>query len=105
MLDLSNILKIIIFDIIISILIVCFLNYNSSSSSSDIYRICGISVRDVIGTLISSVILSYFIDMQLIYIIIIQFLLAPIIHYIFNVNTMFNYYIGICDKPISSIEN
>jgi len=51
------------------------------------YRICDTPLIDYIGTIIISMILSYYLNVSLVIVTIILFLISIILHYLFEIDT------------------
>jgi len=57
-------------------------------------RIFGLSINDIIGTILIAIITSYFYKISLLYSFIGWFVLGEVLHYAFGTNTAFLQYIG-----------
>jgi hypothetical protein len=57
-------------------------------------RIFGLSINDIIGTILIAIITSYFYKISLLYSFIGWFALGEVLHYAFGTNTAFLQYIG-----------
>jgi len=92
----------IILNIISSFIINYCHYYEESYKCSNYYplRIFGFSARDLFITITVGSILGEIIQKNKIKGILTLFIFAPIIHYIYNVDTMINYYLGLSNRPI-----
>jgi len=88
-----------------ALLCICMLIVNTEYHTTPVFchggawRLMGLSVRDLLTTIVGGSLLGYCIESNPIKGIIILFISAIIIHIVFNAKTMLNYNFGLCDKP------